>query len=94
MRGANLATPQMFLSACIAEFLPCMCGVPRTTAFLEVFAGAGTTAKNVVNAGFIAHTFEMLNSDCEDGCSPVHGAGIAADPHPHPQGELIVYVRL
>ena len=64
-KGASMSV----LAACVAEFLLVLPSVPRTTAFLEVFAGYGDTAMNVANAGYIAHTFEMMNSSHENGCT-------------------------
>eukprot|EP00959_Pyramimonas_sp_CCMP1952_P311882 6527269-Pyramimonas_sp.AAC.1 len=70
--GSNVAF-SVLLSTCIAEFLPILGQIPRTTTFLEVFSGAGRTARNIIGAGFAAHTFEMLDSEFENGCDAVHG---------------------
>ena len=59
------------LVACVTEFLCMLPSLPRTTAFLEVLAGFGDTAKNVAEAGYTAHTFEMMNSCHENGCTAV-----------------------
>ena len=77
--------PQMFLSSCIAELLAVMHAIPRTTAFLEVFSGAGMTAKNVDGAGFVANTFEKLDADYQDGCSAVAGVFKCSTPPAHRQ---------
>ena len=67
----DCSRPQSLLLSCIAEFLAIMHTIPRHTAFLEVFAGAGMAAKITSRAGFVAHAFEVQDSDCQDGCSAV-----------------------
>ncbi|CAK0870777.1 unnamed protein product [Prorocentrum cordatum] len=69
--GVNMSCASAFLAVCVAEFLCVLPSVTRATAFLEVFAGFGDTAKNVAAAGYIARTFEMMNSRFENGCTAV-----------------------
>ena len=69
--GADASCATAFLAACVAEFLGILPYVPRATAFVEVFAGFGDTATNVASSGYKSYTFELMNSEHENGCTAV-----------------------